>query len=124
MEYLSKREQQIMEVLYRLETASATDIMGQLEDPLSNSSVRTFLRILENKGLIGHEESDGKFLYHPIRSQESAAKSALDKVVDTFFKGSVTQTVAALITENDAKMSPQDIEELERLIAKAKSEGR
>ena len=89
----------------------------------SNSSVRTQLRILEEKGVIEHETLDGKFIYKPLDRREDAAENALASVVKTFFRGSISQTVASLITQGEAKLSPREISEIEKLIAHAKENG-
>ena len=122
--YLTKREQEIMEILFRDGHKTANDLMTRLSGNPSNSSVRTQLRILEEKGVIGHEVEDGKFIYKPVDAPEAAAESALASVVKTFFRGSITQTVASLITQKESKLTSDELSELERLIAKAKEAGR
>lgn len=122
--YLTKREQQIMEILYRDGAMSANDLMGKLPGQPSNSSVRTQLRILEEKGAVKHEVVDGKFVYSPVHDREEAAESALSTLVTTFFKGSITQAVAALLSQNETKLDAHDLAELEALILKAKEDGR
>lgn len=122
--YLTKREQQIMEILYREGALTANEIIPLLPGGPSNSSVRTQLRILEEKGHVSHEVQEGKFLFSPVHKKEEAAESALSTVVSTFFKGSVTQTVAALLTGSESKLAPGELQELEALIQKAKEEGR
>ncbi|MBN9503156.1 MAG: hypothetical protein BGO01_17420 [Armatimonadetes bacterium 55-13] len=121
--YLSKREQQIMEVVYRLGEVTALQVTEALPGNATNSTVRTLLRILEEKGQLTHKTVDGKFVYQAAHAPDREGKSALGKVVDTFFKGSVSQTVAALLDDQD-QLNPDEIAELERLIAKAKQEGR
>lgn len=122
--YLTKREQQIMEILYRDGAMTANDLMGRLSGKPSNSSVRTQLRILEEKGAVRHEAVEGKFVYSPVHDREEAAESALSTLVTTFFKGSITQAVAALLTQKEAKLDAGDLAELEALILKAKEDGR
>lgn len=122
--YLSKREQQIMEIIYRKGSATAADLEEQLPGKPSNSTVRTLLRILETKGNLRHEDANGKFVYFATQSGDQAAQQELGKVVDTFFSGSVTRTVAALLDANDVKFSEQDIDEIERMIQRAREEGR
>lgn len=122
--YLSKREQQIMEIIYRKGSATAADLEEQLPGKPSNSTVRTLLRILETKGNLRHEEVSGKFLYFATQSGDQAAQQELGKVVDTFFSGSVSRTVAALLDTNDLKLTNEDIEDIQRMILKAKEEGR
>lgn len=118
--YLSKREQQVMEVLFQADKLTANEVLEQLPDSLSNSSVRTHLRILEEKGVIRHEEVDGKFVYFPVQRKRDVAESALKRVVSTFFRGSVTQAVATLLTNSEARLSSAEIAELEALVQQAK----
>jgi len=122
--YLTKREQEIMELLFQQGESTANDLMANLSGNPSNSSVRTQLRILEGKGVITHIVVDGKFIYKPTDARADAAESALATVVKTFFQGSISQTVASLITQSEAKLSKDELDELEQLIAKAKEEGR
>ena len=113
-----------MEVLFQDGAMTANDLMSKLSGSPSNSSVRTQLRILEEKGVVGHDVEDGRFIYNPLDAREDAAGNALASVVKTFFSGSISQTVASLITQNEVKFSHKELSELESLIAKAKEEGR
>ncbi|MHB8636123.1 MAG: BlaI/MecI/CopY family transcriptional regulator [Fimbriimonadaceae bacterium] len=122
--YLSKREQQIMELIYERDHVTANDLVDQLPGSPSNSTVRTLLRILESKGHVTHHEGDGKFIYLPVTPRRFAARSALSGVVKTFFEGSVADAVAALISQDAAKLSDDELEHLHRLIQRAKEEGR
>jgi predicted transcriptional regulator len=122
--YLTKREQEIMEILFRDGKATANELMSKLSGNPSNSSVRTQLRILENKGLVIHEVASGQFLFTPIDAREDAGENALASVVKTFFSGSITQTVASLLTQGESKLTQYELSELENLIARAKEEGR
>lgn len=122
--YLSKREQQIMEIVYRRGQVTANELTAELPGNPSNSTVRTLLRILEEKGQLSHSVENGRFVYHPTEPGQTAAKTELSKIVRLFFRGSVSQTVAALIQESEAKLSQDELSELESLIAKAKREGR
>ena len=112
-----------MEILFQDGPTTANELMAKLSGSPSNSSVRTQLRILEEKGVIGHETLDGKFIYKPLDRREDAAENALASVVKTFFRGSISQTVASLITQGEAKLSPREISEIEKLIAHAKENG-
>lgn len=123
-EYLSKREQQIMEVVYERELVTANDLVELLPGEPSNSTVRTLLRILEGKGQILHEEQDGKFIYSASTPRPSAAKSALSNVLRTFFRGSVSDVMATLISEEGAKLTDAELSELQQMIQRAKEEGR
>lgn len=110
-----------MEIVYRQGQVTANELMTELPGNPSNSTVRTLLRILEEKEQLVHEGRDGKYVYRPVQAQDSEGRNALGRVIDTFFKGSVTQTVAALLDERE-RLSADEIDELEKLIAKAKAE--
>ena len=122
--YLSKREQQIMELIYQRERLTAAEATELLPGSPSNSTVRTLLRILEDKGMLRHVEEDGKFVYLPVRPRQAAAKSALNGVVRTFFRGSVSDVVAALLSEESSKLSDSELARLRQMIDKAREEGR
>lgn len=117
---LSRRERQIMDVLYRLEQASAREIQEQLEDPLSDSSIRTFLRKLEQKGHIRHRESGLKYIYSPVVARDKASESALSNVVRTFFADSPVMAVNSLLDMSMDDISEDDIKALEKLIHEKK----
>lgn len=118
--YLSKREQQIMEVVFAREAVTANEVCEALPGSPSNATVRTLLRILEEKGQLTHREEGGKFVYFPAQSRQSAARQALDRIVETFFRGSVGDVVATLLREDRAKLSPEELERLQGLIEEAK----
>jgi predicted transcriptional regulator len=113
---LSRRERQIMEVVYRLGCASAGDVQGQMDDPPSYSTVRTLLRILETKGHLKHEQDGPRYVYLPVVSPEKAKRSALRRLLTTFFGGSVEQAVATLLDVSSAEMTDDDFARLARLI--------
>ncbi len=113
-----------MEILFRCGEQTANDLMEKLTGNPSNSSVRTQLRVLEQKGVVTHTVADGTFVFRPADDREDAAGNALDSVVKTFFQGSITQTVASLISQNETKLTDDELSELESLIAKAREEGR
>ncbi|MDR3692028.1 MAG: BlaI/MecI/CopY family transcriptional regulator [Fimbriimonas sp.] len=121
--YLSRREQQLIEILYRFGPISANEILARLPDSPSNSTVRKLLTILEEKGHVSHEEVDGKFLYSPTHAREEAGRGVLRDAMQTFFAGSMTKTVAALLTGGE-KLSEHELAHLEELIRKAKEEQR
>ncbi len=120
---LSRRERQIMDVIFRLEKATAAEVMDNLPDPPSYSAVRALLRILEEKGHLRHEQVGPRYVYMPTLSQEKAKRTALRHVVSTFFDGSVAQTVATLLDLSDDVSRPE-LERLASLIEKAREEGR
>lgn len=121
-EYLSKREQQIMEIVYQRGEVSVADVLEALPDSLSNSAVRTFLRILERKGHLRHVERQGKYLYQPTRAPQCAARSALSRVLKVFFGGSVENFVATLLSEKEGGLSEEEAQRLQKLIEEATKE--
>ncbi|MFL5583178.1 MAG: BlaI/MecI/CopY family transcriptional regulator [Gemmatimonadaceae bacterium] len=121
---LSRRERQIMDVIYRLSRATAADVMENLPDPPSYSAVRALLRVLEEKGHLSHEQDGPRYVYRPTLPRTDASRSALRQMVSTFFDGSVTQTVAALLDVAGPKLSEKDLDRLSKLIADARREGR
>jgi len=121
---LSRRERQIMDVLYRMSRAGVTEVQQSLPDPPSYSAVRALLRILEEKDHIRHEEKDGRYIYVPKVSRDTAKRSALRQMVDTFFAGSPAEAVAALLDQSAAKLSDKDLDRLQELVERARKEGK
>ena len=121
---LSRRERQIMDVIYRLSRATAAEVMENLPDPPSYSAVRALLRVLEEKGHLTHEQDGPRYIYLPTVPRTDASRSALRQMVSTFFDGSVTQTVAALLDVAGPKLSEKELDRLSKLIADARREGR
>lgn len=119
---LTRRERQIMEVLFRLGRATAEDVMHELPGNPNYSTVRTQLRVLEQKGYVRHEESGRRFFYTPAVRRQSARKSALRNVVETFFGGSVEKVVAALVGGEAASVSDDELERILALVEKARKE--
>ena len=117
---LSRRETQIMDVVFQLGEATAAEILEHLPDPPSYSAVRALLTILEDKGHLTHRRSGTHYVYTATLANEKARQSALDHLLKTFFSGSAPQVVAALLSTND--LSPEDLEELARLIEEARNE--
>jgi BlaI family penicillinase repressor len=121
---LSRRERQIMDIVYRRRRASAAEVRGELADAPSYSSVRTFLSILEQKGHLKHVEEGGRYVYSPTRRRRNAGRAALRRVLQTFYDGSVEQTMAALLDISESRLSPEDMKRLAELIEQARKEGR
>lgn len=119
---LSRRERQIMDILFRRGRASAAEVMADLPDETTYSTVRTQLRVLEQKGHVRHEQEGVKFVYTPVVKRQAARKSALRHVVETFFDGSPEKAVAALLGGEAAKLSDDELDRIADLIAKAKKE--
>jgi len=121
--HLSRRERQIMDALYRLQTATAAEIRATLPDPPSYSAVRAMLRILEEKGHVRHAQDGPRYVYAPIVARDRAKRSALKHLLHTFFEGSASQVVAALF-EVSPELDDGELKRLKRLLDEAKKEGR
>jgi BlaI family penicillinase repressor len=119
---LSKRERQIMDIIYRLGRGTAADVQAQLPNDPSYSTVRAQLRVLEEKGHVKHEEKDLRYVYLPTVPRDKAKRSALQHLLDTFFEGSAEQAVAALLDNSSSKMRPEELDRLSKLIEQAKRE--
>ena len=120
---LTRRERQIMDILYKRGRATANDVMEDLPGNLHYSTVRTQLRVLEEKGHVTHEEAGVRYIYMPAVPRRAARKSALRHLVDTFFDGSAEQVVAAVLGGEGARLSDEELERIAELIDKAKKEG-
>ncbi|HXU15077.1 MAG TPA: BlaI/MecI/CopY family transcriptional regulator [Terriglobales bacterium] len=120
--HLSRRERQILDVLYRLGRANAADIRRELPDPPSYSAVRAMLRILEDKGHVRHIEEGLRYMYMPVVSRDRVRHSALRYLVETFFGGSPAEAATALLDSSAGKLSELELERLSEMIRKAKQE--
>lgn len=121
---LTKRERQIMDVVYRLGKASAAEIVESLPGEHKNATIRTLLGVLEEKGYLRHEPVKGKFIYEPTIPLQKAARAALNQVLETFFQGSEARAVISILKKSDAKLSDDDLELILDLIKRSKKEGR
>jgi BlaI family transcriptional regulator, penicillinase repressor len=121
---LSRRERQIMDIIYERGQASVTDVHQAMPDRPSYSAVRALMRILEEKGHLKHRVEGIKYVYLPTRSHADAGKSAARRLVDTFFDGSIERAVAALIQASQTKLAPDELDRLTKLIRQARKEGR
>lgn len=121
---LTKRERQIMDLLYRLGRATATEIRESLSGSPSDSTVRTQLRVLEEKGHVRHEELGLRFVYLPTVPRHTARRSALNHLVDTFFDGSHAKVVTTLLGSDGSRLSDEDLDRIAELIASARKAGR
>ena len=119
---LSRRERQIMDILYQRGRATASEIHEAMPDPPTYSAVRAKLRVLEDKGHVRHAEEGLRYVYLPTLGRDTARRSALRHMVSTFFEGSVEQAVAALIDLSTADLSPHDLDRISNLIAQSKAE--
>ena len=120
---LSRRERQIMDVLYARGPATAAEVQAALPEPPSYSAVRAMLRILEEKGHVTHEPDGPRYVYRPTVARESAKRSALRHVLKTFFDGSTEQAISALLDDSSTKLSDAELNRLARLIDKARRTG-
>jgi predicted transcriptional regulator len=121
---LSRRERQIMDVVYRAGSATAAEIHEQLPAPPSYSAVRALLRVLEEKGHLRHQQDGPRYLFSPTLPRDEARRSALRHLLSTFFEDSTEKAVAALLDASDAKLSPGELERIAHLVDAARKEGR
>ena len=121
---LSRRERQIMDVVYQRGRATAAEVLEGLPDPPSYSAIRALLRVLEEKGHLRHEQNGPRYVFLPTVGRDKARRSALHRLVQTFFEGSTVQAVAALLGEPGTNLSDDDLDRLSRLIDQARKEGR
>ncbi len=119
---LTRRERQIMDVLYKLERASVADVLGKLTGQRNYSTVRAQLRVLEEKGHVRHEEHGLRYVYIPTVPRDEARRSALHHLVETFFEGSSEKLVAALLGGEAARIPPEEFDRIARLISKSRKE--
>ncbi len=112
-----------MDILFRRGRATAEEVMHEMPGEPSYSTVRTQLRVLEEKGHVRHEEDGRRFVYMPAVGRATARKSALRHMVDTFFDGSVEKVVAALVGGDAIRLSDDELKRIADLVAKAKKEG-
>ncbi len=127
---LSRRERQILDILYQRGKASAADVLAAMEDPPSYSAVRAMLRILEEKGHVRHETEDLKYVYAPTVPRDKAKRSAVKHLLETFFAGSPEQAMAALLDVSSRRLTREELDRMSRMIDearrldKAKTEGK
>ena len=121
---LSRREREIMDILYRDGQLTASEVVARLPGGPSNSTVRTILRILEDKGHVKHEQQGMRFLYRPTVNRNQARRSALKHLVSTFFDGSPETVVSALLDDRSLQLSDEQLDSLAQLIERARKDGR
>jgi len=122
--HLSRRERQIMDIIYARSMASVADVHQAMPDPPSYSTVRALMGILEDKGHLKHKTEGNRYIYLPTRSRKEASKSAARRLLQTFFGGSTEDALAALLEVSRTRATPQELDRLARLIEKARKEGR
>jgi predicted transcriptional regulator len=121
---LSRRERQILDILYARGRATAAEILGSLPDPPSYSATRALLKVLEQKGHVRHEEDGQRYVFFPRVSRQRASVTALRHVLNTFFDGSAVAAATALVDGSASKLSAEELDRLEALIEKARKEGK
>lgn len=121
---LSRRERQIMDVLYKRGKASAAEVREAIEDAPSYSAIRAMLRVLEEKGHVRHQAEGLKYLYVPTMNRDKAKRSAVKHLLDTFFSDSPDQVVAALLEVSSRRLTREELDRMAEMIERAKKEGR
>ena len=119
---LSRRERQIVDLLYQLGRATAADLLKEMPGDPSDSTVRTQLRVLETKGHVRHEEEGTKYVYYPVVPRRVVRKSALKHVMNTFFDGSAEKVVAALLGPDGGRLSDEELDRIAGIVARARAE--
>jgi BlaI family penicillinase repressor len=120
---LSRRERQIVDILYSHGRATAAEVQAALPDPPSYSAVRAMLRILEEKGHVRHEQDGPRYVYLPTVGRDNAKRSALRHMLKTFFDGSTEQAISALLDDSSARLSDRELDRLARMIEHARKAG-
>ena len=121
---LSRRERQIMDIVYELDEATVAQVLEHIPDPPSYSSIRALLKVLEEKGHLRHRQEGPRYIYSPTLARETARENALKHIMKTFFDNSTEEVVAALLDIADVELSEQEYKRLSDLIKKAQKEGR
>src|SRR5262245_30779824 len=121
---LSRRERQLMDIVFARGEATAMEVFHRLPDPPSRTAVRTLLRILEEKGHLKHVQRGREFVYQPTQPRLRAGRSALERVLHTFFEGSLERAVAAHLADSSADLTAEELKRLADLISKARNQGK
>jgi predicted transcriptional regulator len=124
LDELTRRERQIIEVIYRIGKVSAADVVDNLPGEPNNATIRTILSVLEEKGFLQHETIKGRFIYYPTIPLHQARRTALNQVLETFFKGSEARAVISILKKSDSDLSKDDAEMILELINRSRKEGR
>jgi BlaI family transcriptional regulator, penicillinase repressor len=123
-EDLSRRERQIMDAIYRRGRAAVSEVLDDIPDPPSYSAVRAMMGKLEDKGQLGHESDGARYVYFPLRPPEEATETVLRRMLRTFFDGSPTRAVAAVLDLSEGELTAQELDELAGMIEDARARGR
>jgi predicted transcriptional regulator len=121
---LSRRERQILDILYQRGKASASEVRETMEDAPSYSAVRTLLRVLEEKGHVRHRTEGLKYVYAPTVAREKAKRTVVKRLLETYFNGSPEQIVAALLDVSSTRLTHEELDRMTEMIEKAKKEGK
>lgn len=124
IEKLTRRERQVMDILFEISEGTVNDVIEKMDDAPSYSAIRAVMGRLVTKDLLRYYESGPRYVYSPAIGQKKASRTALKKVIDTFFDGSTVRTVNALMGISANKLTREELNELEKIIAKAKEEGK
>jgi predicted transcriptional regulator len=124
MEKLSRRERQIMDVLYERGRATAAEILAALPDPPSYSAIRALIKVLEDKGHVKHQEDGPRYVFTPSVPRSKARRNAVKHLLQTFFDDSAGEAVASLLGLSAGKLKPQELDKIEELIARARKENK
>jgi BlaI family transcriptional regulator, penicillinase repressor len=122
--HLSRRERQIMDIVYRAGQVTVAHVLEQMPDPPSYSAVRAMMRVLEDKGHLRHQQEGLAYVYLPVVSPDSARRSAVSHLMRTFFQGSAERAVAAVLEASQTKLSPAELERIAAMVEAARKEGR
>jgi predicted transcriptional regulator len=122
MEKLSRRERQIMDVLYERGRATAAEILASLPDPPSYSAIRALIKVLEDKGHVKHQEDGPRYVFTPSVPRAKARKNAVKHLLQTFFDDSAGEAVASLLGASGGKLTPEELDKIEELIARARKD--
>jgi predicted transcriptional regulator len=123
VERLGRRERQIMDILYRRGKANAQEVLSDLPDPPTYTAVRGMLRLLEGKGYVRHEQEGPRYVYFPTANPDRVGKSAVKHLVRTFFDNSASSAVAAMVGMYESRWTDEDLDQIARLIEKARAKG-
>jgi predicted transcriptional regulator len=121
---VSRRERQIMDIVFRQGRATVSEVLDQMPDPPSYSAVRAMMKVLEDKGHLRHEQDGLAYVYFPTVSVESASRSAVSHLLRTFFQGSAERAVAAVLQSSASKLSDDELQRIAQMVAAARKEGR
>ena len=123
LDQLGRRERQIMDILFRLGSATASEVQDALPEAVSNSTVRGMLRLLASKGYVTHDQDGPRYVYSPVARPEKVSKSALRHLVSTFFNSSASSAIAALIDINEEPLTPAEYQRLLKKLRQARQQG-